>query len=218
MAIDLQEALETLRRTTLDMCGLVEQRVDKVVRALAQDDLTLAREVREGDRDVDTMDVDIEKQCLEILALSHPVAGDLRFVLAVLRMNNALERIGDEAKSLAKRVMHLREDGAPTVPEVILSMARSTRAMLRDAVESFARQDAAQARQVRLDDQRVDDLQKEAFSWATSQIPRHVEQTGSAIDYLSIARRLERIADLSTNLAEEVIFLVKGEVVRHKGE
>lgn len=215
MPMKLESELSTLRRMMLDMCGLVEQRVDQAIIALLDHRHDLAKAVRHGDAEVDAMDVDIESHCLQILARSHPVAGDLRFVLAVLRANNSLERMGDEAKSLAKRILDLDRIGSTQVPRVIVDMALGAQQMLRDAVRSFVENDATLAAKVRRDDQRIDDLQKEVFSWAQSEIPAHVEATRSTIDYLSIARRLERIGDLCTNLAEEVIFLVEGEVVRH---
>lgn len=215
MTMNLETELSALRRMMLDMCGLVEQRVDQALEALLDDRLELAKVVRHGDAEVDAMDVDIESRCLQILARTHPVAGDLRFILAVLRANNELERIADEAKSLAKRILDLGRLGSVRAPRVIAEMAVGTRRMFKDAVRSFATNDPALAAQVRRDDQRIDDLQKEVFAWAQSEIPVHVEATSSAIDFLSIARRLERIADMSTNLAEEVIFLVEGEVVRH---
>jgi len=215
MAMNLESELAILRRMMLDMCNLVEQRVDQAITALLDHREDLAKTVRHGDSDIDAMDIDIESHCLQILARSHPVAGDLRFVLAVLRANNSLERMGDEAKSLSKRTLDLGRLGIAEIPQTVVDMAHSTRRMMKDAIRAFVENDAVLASQVRRDDQRIDDLHKEIFAWAQSEILAHVESTNSTIDFLSIARRLERIGDICTNLAEEVIFLVEGEVVRH---
>lgn len=216
MAIDLQSELTECRRAILSMGAAVEQRVNHVIDAMLQNDFDVARGVRRGDAEIDAMDLDIEAECLRILALSQPVAGDLRFVLAVMRINGDLERIGDCAKSIGKRVMALTKGQPIAVPPSLVDMASATREMLSNALEAFADEDVPLSRQVRRDDQRVDDLQKEIFAWVQEQIPRDVDSTKAAIDILSIARKLERISDLCTNIAEDVIFFVEGSVVRHR--
>ncbi len=218
MAIDLRRELGELRRAILSMGSLVEQRVEQAIEALFTGNVDVAREVRLGDRDVDTMDVDIERRCLRILALSQPVATDLRFVLAVMRINNDLERIGDEARSIAKRVIDLSEATPIEFPQALRQMADAARRMLADALTALTEEDADLSRRIKRADEQVDSLQKEIFAWIQTEIPRHVEATRAAIDLLSAARRLERIADLSTNIAEDVIFLAEGSLVRHEQE
>lgn len=213
--MDLQRELTELRRAILTMAGAVEQRVEQAIDALLEGDAALARRVREGDREIDAMDVEIESACLRILALCQPVAADLRFVLSVMRINTDLERVGDEAKSIAKRVLDLGEAPTFEMPPMLREMADAARRMLNDALTALAEEDAQLGRRIRRADEQVDDLQKEVFAWAQDQIPRNVEGTRAAIDILSIARRLERIADLSTNVAEDVIFLTEGSLVRH---
>jgi phosphate transport system protein len=215
MAIDLHKELTDLRRSILTMGSLVEQRVEQAIDALFRADAEGARSVRQGDREIDEMEVDIEAGCLRVLALSQPVAADLRLVLAVLRINNELERAGDEAESIAKRVLDLGQATPVELPETLRRMAEASQRMLRDAITALADGDAALARRVREADQQVDDHQKEIFAWVQEEIPRHVDGTRGAIDLLSVARRLERIADLATNIAEDVIFLVEGAQVRH---
>ncbi len=161
------------------------------------------------------MDVGIESECLRILALSQPVAADLRLVLSVLRMNTDLERVGDEAKSIAKRVLDLQSSDPLPLPSMLREMADASKSMLGNALTALSEGDSDLCRRVRRADQQVDDLQKEVFAWVQEEIPRHVEATRSAIDILSVARRFERIADLSTNIAEDVIFLIEGAQVRH---
>jgi phosphate transport system protein len=161
------------------------------------------------------MEVDAEKECVRILALSHPVAGDLRLVLATARITTDLERIGDMAKGIAKRALHLEEIVAPGIPTILQQMSKATTDMFGQAIEALANEDVVQARSVLAQDERVDDLQKEMFVWARDAIMDDPEQTEACIDMLSIARKLERIADLSTNISEEVIFLVEGKVTKH---
>jgi phosphate transport system protein len=218
MAIDLHQELTELRRAILSMGSIVEQRVEQVVDAIFASNTELAQRVREGDRTIDEMDVDIERRCLRILALSHPVAVDLRFVLAVTRINNDLERIGDEAKSIAKRVLDLGDTTPVEFPDALRQMADASRRMLGEALTALADEDPNLCRRIRHEDEQVDALQKEIFTWIQQEIPRHVEATRAAIDVLSIARRLERIGDLSTNIAEDVIFLSEGSLVRHVRE
>lgn len=215
MPIDLQTELTDLRRAILTLGAAVEQRVSKAVDALVDHDLDAARFVRTGDDEIDRMDVEIEEECFRMLALTQPVASDLRFILAVLRINNELERIADLANSIAKRVLHLEQDAPIVTPPALTEMAYSTLKMLSDALSALSSHDAGLARRIRLDDKRVDDLQKEIFAWIHQEIPRHVESTQGAIDVLSVSRALERIADMSTNIAEDVIFLIEGAVVRH---
>lgn len=215
MPIDLQTELTYLRRSILSMGALVEQRVHMSIDGLLHNDLEAAMTVKKGDDEVDAMEVRIEEACLRILALSHPVAKDLRFVLAVMRINNDLERIGDLARSVAKRALHLADARPIDLPAGMEKMANATRQMLADSLASLTEGDVELARRIRAADKRVDDLLKEIFAWVQTEIPRHVETTKTSIDILSVARRFERISDLATNIAEDVIFLIEGELVRH---
>lgn len=216
MAIDLHKKLLKIRRDILTMAASVEQQVDNALAALVHKDLTLAKEVHASDREINSIELDIESECLRIFALTHPVAGDLRFIMAVLRINSDLERIGDKAKSIAKRVIDLIDCTPVPLPLQLADMAQQTRTMLSNALTALADEDAALCRSVLVSDDRVDELQKDIFRWAHQEIPRNVECTHAVISVLSISRALERIADLATNIAENVIFLVEGSVVRHK--
>lgn len=213
--MELVKELTLLRRSILSMGALVEQRVLMAIDGLFNHDLDSSLTVRKGDDEIDRMEVQIEEACLRILALSHPVAKDLRFVLAVMRINSDLERIGDLARSVAKRAMNLEDLGPIEFPSGLREMADAARQMLADALASLTDGDVQLARRIRKADKRVDDLQKEVFAWVQREIPLHVETTRAAIDVLSVARKLERIADMTTNIAEDVIFLIEGELVRH---
>jgi phosphate transport system protein len=215
MPIKLQTELTTLRRQILTMGAAAEQRVGKVIDALVDEDMEAARFVRTGDDEIDSMEIQIEEECLRVLALSQPVAGDLRFVLAVLRINADLERIADHAKSIAKRILDLEDVGRIKPPAVVIEMAICSKQMLGDALAALANQDGQLCRRIRRADKRVDDLQKEVFAWVHQEIPQNVDATQGAIDILSMARAFERIADMATNIAEDVIFVTEGSVVRH---
>lgn len=216
MPIDLIHELIEVRRMILTMATSAQRQVDRAIEALAKKDVALARLVQAGDEEINHLELDIENECLRIFALAHPVAGDLRFVMAVLRINNNLERIGDKAKTIAKRTIDLIDCAPLTLPASLIEMAQEARTMLSDALTALANEDADLCRHVQLSDDRVDALQKELFNWAHKEIPQHVESTHAVIDVLSISRAVERIADLSTNIAEDVIFIVEGAIVRHR--
>ncbi|MGI9013231.1 MAG: phosphate signaling complex protein PhoU [Phycisphaerales bacterium] len=215
MPIDLIKELTKLRKAILTMGANVEQRVRDAVTSLIERDFETAQRVRRGDGEINAMEIDIEAECLRILALSHPVAGDLRFVLAVMRINANLERVGDLAKSIAKRALDLQEQGYYELPESLHTMASGAQQMLADALSALSNEDAEMARRVRRADDRIDDLQKEVFVWAQQEIASNVARIEAVIDILSTARKLERIGDQSTNIAEDVIFLSEGSMVRH---
>lgn len=215
MPIDLQNELLNLRRSILRMGAAVEQRVRWSIESLNDRDAELARRVRVSDTEIDDMEVDIEEECLRILALLQPMATDLRFILAVMRMNTDLERIGDLARSIAKRVIDLDRQFDLVYPDCVAEMGSATIRMLDDALTAFSDENMALAKFIRQADQRVDDLQKEVFSWVQREIQSDVETTQAAIDILSVARKLERIADHATNIAEDVMFLIEGSIVRH---
>ena len=218
MAIVLTTELVELRKAILTMGAAVEQRINQAIQAMLQHDHAAAETVRAGDDEIDEMEVRIEQECLRVLALSHPVAGDLRFILAVMRINGNLERIADHAHSIAKRVLDLEHLPAIKIPDALIKMIDETRQMFTGALKALADENSELARKVRRADQRVDDLQKEIFAWVRQEIINNVESSDAVIDLLSVARKLERIADVSTNIAEDVIFVTEGAVVRHERE
>ncbi|MBM4113537.1 MAG: phosphate signaling complex protein PhoU [Phycisphaerae bacterium] len=218
MAVDLHSELVELRRNLLAMGAMVEQRVTKVIEAMIDNDITLAEGVRGGDAEIDTMEVELENTCMRLLALAQPVASDLRFLLAVIRISGELERIADLARGIAKKLIKLAAVPELQMPSAMTDLAFATRTMLSDVLAALANEDPALCRQVRRADKRVDDIYKEVLMWGRQEIPRHVDVTGAAIDLLTIAQRFERMADMTTNIAEDVIFLVEGRIVRHGGE
>ncbi|MSR17737.1 MAG: phosphate signaling complex protein PhoU [Phycisphaerales bacterium] len=213
--MDYQSELLDLRRNLLSMGALVEQRVTRAIEAIVDHDLDAAQQVRKGDDEIDDMEVRIEQAAMRLLALGHPVAGDLRFILSVMRINSELERIGDLARGCAKRFMRLSNYESIPLPDALTDLAFAARTMLSDVLAALSNEDQALCQQVRRSDRRVDDLQRAVLVWAREEIPRHVSATAAAIEVLAIAQRFERIADIATNIAEDVIFVVAGRMVRH---
>ncbi len=218
MSVNLQARIVDLRRNLLAMGAEVEQRVTGAVEALRNTDRELAMKVRTGDEAIDLMQLEIENECMRLLALGQPVASDLRLIVMVLRMSGELERIADLAKGVSKRILKLTNGEIVRVPESLLDMATATQGMVSDALSLVATPDLARCLQLRRDDKRIDQLNKEVLVWSRDEIHRNVEHTQAAIDILAIAQRLERMSDIATNLAEDMIFLIEGRIVRHGAE
>jgi phosphate transport system protein len=217
MAIDLQTEMLTLRRNLLAMGAATEQRLSLATFALVEGNVDAARAVKGGDAEIDAMEVDLETQCMRILALGSPVAHDLRFVLSVIRISADFERIADLSRGIAKKVLRWGNGNGPTeVPGALADMASSASAMLGDVLAALSDEDVERCREVRRADRRVDDLNKEVAATSRQLIHDDVSRTAEAIDMMQIAQRLERIADIATNIAEDVIFLAEGRVVRHE--
>ncbi len=215
MGVNLQTEILELRRSLLGMGALVEQRVNAVVEALIDSNLEIAQSVRQGDDEIDQMEVDIEAQCMRLLALAHPVATDLRFVLAVIRISGELERIGDLARGISKRLLRLGATQAADMPSPLMDIAFGARTMLSDVLSAMINEDTQLCRQVRRSDQRIDDIHKTVLLWGREEMPRNQEAATNAIEILGIAQRFERIADVAAHIADDVIFLIEGRVVRH---
>jgi phosphate transport system protein len=214
--VGLHPNLLEIRRELMSMAAVVDDRASQVLSAIETSDFAAAEAVRRGDREVDERELAIEQMCIEVLARYAPVASDLRTVLATLRINGELERLGDLAKSTAKRLLHLHELGFLTAPEILQRMARTVVDQLRATLDSLGREDVALARQVRANDAQVNEFQRIILDWTQNELIKGGDQQNeAAVDLLSIARNLERMGDMCTNIAEDVIFLVEGRVVRH---
>lgn len=215
MSVHLQARLVDLRRNLLAMGAEVESRVASAVEAMRNADVELARRIRAGDEEIDRMQIEIENECMRLLALGQPVASDLRTIVTVLRMSGEFERMGDFAKGIAKRIVKISEGDVVRVPESLLDMAKATQGMVSACLTLVANPDLNQCLQLRRDDDRIDQLNKEVLVWSRDEIYRNVDHTQAALDILSIAQRLERIADIATNVAEDLIYLIEGRIVRH---
>ncbi len=212
----LHPNLLEIRRELMSMAAVVDERAKTVLAAIERDDFGAAEAIRHGDREVDERELEIEQMCIEVLARYAPVAGDLRAVLATLRINGELERLGDLAKSTAKRLGHLSDLGFLTSPEILRRMARTVSDLLEATLDALGREDPTLARQVRVNDAQVDEFQRIILDWTQNELIKGAQRENeAAVDLLSIARNLERMGDMCTNIAEDVIYLVEGRVVRH---
>ncbi len=218
MAIHLRHDLEALQQDVVALAAAVEGAVDGAIRALRERDGRLAEQVIAGDDRIDLQQNQIEEECLKVLALHQPVAVDLHRVTAVLQITTDLERMADLAVNIAERALHLLRLPPVPVPERLQRMADLTTLMVRQSLDAFVRLDAGEARRVcRLDDE-VDQLNAEIIQElvrAMQQSPHLVEP---GLSLFSAARHLERIADHATNIAEDVVYLIEGTIVRHHPE
>lgn len=217
MSKHLERDLEAVKRDLLEVGSLVEEATDKAITSLTERRADLAAEVIEADEVVDQREVVIEEECLKILALHQPVAADLRYVVGILKVNNDLERMGDQAVNIAERARFLAERAALSVPLELRRMGSVVRRMVRSSLDAHVNLDAGLARSILAMDDEVDTIHREMFGLLQRRIREDPELVERAIAHLSASRDLERIADLATNIAEDVVFMVEGEVIRHRG-
>lgn len=215
MAKQLPHQIDGLKQKILFVGSLVEEAIAKAISALSNRDRNLASAVIEADAEIDRMEVDVEEEVLKILALYQPVAADLRFVVAVLKINNDLERMGDLAKNVAKRVVFLANCERFDLPVDFRGMATLAQSMVKRSLDALVGSDPAMAQMVRKSDDEVDAMRRIIESQIEEQIAAHPERTDCLLRLASVARHLERIADMATNIAEDVIYMVEGEIVRH---
>ncbi len=217
MNTHLFREIENIKRSILQISAIVEESVSKSVLALVNRDTNYADEVIKTDFRIDQMEVNLEEECLKVLALHQPVAADLRFIVSVLKINNDLERIGDLSVNIAKQSRRLAQRPPIVIPNDITLMARKVQQMLKDSLDALIRLDLKKAAQVRQDDQEVDALHKKTFGYVEEHVRKSPEQAGDFIHLVGISRYLERIADHATNIAEDVMYMVEGEISRHTG-
>jgi len=209
------QELETLKSQLLLMGGRTEAIVQKSVEALKRRDHALAQGVLDDDKAIDRLEIDIEERCVGLLALRQPLAVDLRFITAALKISNDLERMGDHAVNIAVCAMRLSEV-PPLKPLVdIPRMAILAASMLRDALDAFVRRDADTARRLCRRDDEVDDLNRQLFRELLSFMTEDPATITRAMDLILVARNLERVADLATNVAEEVVFIAEARIIKH---
>jgi phosphate transport system protein len=211
----LERDLEQLKKEILEVGSLVEEAIDKAIKALMERRPGIAREVIEGDCVIDAREVEVEEQCLKILALHQPVAIDLRFIVAVMKVNNDLERMGDLAANIAERAVYLSTHDAIRLPAGFSKMAETVRAMVRDSLDGLVNLDPKLARDVLRRDDEVDAANRGMFDTLQQLMHDDSATIERAVHALSSSRNLERIADHATNVAEDVIFMIEGEVIRH---
>jgi len=207
--------LENIKKRVLTLGSLVEDRVRSAVKALEEMDGAAAAEIVRLDYEVDEMEVEIEEECLKVLALHQPVAVDLRFIVAVIKINNELERIGDQAVNIAQRVEIIARRPKPPFTFDYAVMSEKAIRMLKMSLDALVNLDVDLAYKVITMDDEVDQIKKDAYDKIKQAIQELPERVGYYINLLLISRHLERLGDHSTNIAEEVIYLVEGEIFRH---
>lgn len=218
MTRHFQKELEGLKKKLLSLSCVVEESVEEAVRSISHRDVKLARKVIDNDDSIDLMEVEVEEECLKVLALHQPVAVDLRFVIAVLKINNDLERIGDLAVNIAERSTYLSQQEPIEMPFDFETMEKKTRLMLKKALDSLIQMDVKMANEVGAADDEVDAINREMYNQVSKGIRKSPDQADRLIHCLSISRHLERIADYATNIAEDVIYMIEGQIVRHQPE
>ncbi len=216
MSKHLHRDLESLERQVLDQSAIVEEMIYKSSRALRELRPELTAEILKLERLVDEQEIRIEENCLKILALHQPVAVDLRRTAAILKINSDLERIADLAVNVAERAVSLSQHSGFVVPESFDRMAQAAVSMVRDALDAFVKLNLQLARDVCLRDDDVDAFNREVIDEMRRTMVSQPELVEAALYLFSASRHIERIADHATNIAEDVLYLVDGEIARHK--
>ena len=209
------EELEALKQTLLAMGALVEDQIRHAMQALVDRDDALASEVIERDRQVNAYDVEVDAQCVELLALHQPAAGDLRFITTAMKIVTDLERIGDQAVNIAQRALELNREPQLKPYIDLPRMADKAQRMVKESLDAFVARDTALARQVCGEDAEVDALKEQIFRELLTFMMEDPRTVSRAIRVILISRFMERVADHATNIAEMVIYLVEGKMVRH---
>ncbi len=215
MTVHLQIELTKLKREILLLGGMVEKSVREVLDSLENLDPEIAKKIIDGDRLIDEKEVEIEEECLKIIALHQPVAVDLRFLTAVIKINNDLERVGDEAVNIAERVIAISRESFDRLPFSFVNMGKKAREMLKMSLDALVNLDSDMAYKVCLLDDDVDIINSSNYVQVKKAVEQNPSKAGVLLDLLLVSRHLERIADHATNVAEEVIYMVEGEIPRH---
>jgi len=216
MGRHIERQIENLKEKILRVGTLVEEAISKSITAVINRDTALAQRVQASDEQIDRMEVEVEEECLKILALYQPVAADLRFVVAALKINNDLERMGDLAKNIAKRVSQLAGGEPIELPPEIRKMAMQAEEMVRQCLDAVVNADPILARRVREQDDAVDEARQKIRRRILKGIQERPENLENLLRINSISKHIERIADMATNVAEDVIYMVEGDIVRHR--
>jgi len=215
MTKHLQVDLDELSKELLTMGAMVEEATNRAINALIRRDRTIANEVIAVDDAINDHENKIEDHALKILALHQPVAADLRFIITVLKVNNDLERIGDHAVAIAERAVVLSRLDPVALPEDFDKLVITVQRMLRDSLTALIERDADMARGVCKMDDEVDRVHRLMYSAMQDVMRNDVNFIEPAVNTISATRHLERIADLATNIGEDVVFMVEGEILRH---
>jgi phosphate transport system protein len=209
------DELDTLKQTLLAMGGLVEDQIRRVMRAMLERDDALALEVIERDRQVNQYDVEVDEKCVELLALHQPAASDLRFITTAMKIVTDLERIGDQAVNIAQRAIELHQEPQLKPYVDLPRMAEMAQRMVKESLDAFVARDTALARAVCAEDEAVDALKEQIFRELLTFMMSDPRTIPRALRLILISRFMERVADHATNIAEMVVYMVEGKMVRH---
>jgi len=213
-----QDEMDQLKASLVGMAGLAEEQVRRAMHALLERSVDRAQEVIDGDSAIDDLELEIDNAAINLLALQQPMARDLRFITMAMKISSDLERVGDHAVNIAEAVQYMVEAPPfPVLPE-IEEMVRLATAMLADSLDAFVRADTDAAREILKRDDRVDELHDNNFRILLTHMMEDPRKITAGMDLLLISGNLERIADLATNICEEVIYLVEGRTVKHGAE
>ena len=218
MAEHLHREIENLKKKLLTVSARVETALREATLSIESEDPELAQKVIDRDLEIDDLEVEVEEECLKILALHQPVATDLRFIVAVLKINNDLERIGDLAVNIAERSLFLASHSLPNVDFDFVEMANKAQAMLTKSLDALVNFSTDLASQVRTSDDEIDALNRQMYIQVQKAVRTNPEDISALTHMLSTSRHLERVADLATNIAEDVIYMIQGRIVRHQPE
>ncbi|MCF7818792.1 MAG: phosphate signaling complex protein PhoU [Kiritimatiellales bacterium] len=217
MAKHLEKELERLKKMIYTLGTRVDESLELAVKSILEKDVELAQRVIADDRVIDDMEVEVEEECLKVLALHQPVAIDLRFIVAVLKLNSDLERIGDLAADIAKNGITVTRLPKPKIPIDLHQMSYLVKTIVHKSLDALVHIDAYLAREVIRDDREINSMKAEMKAEIIQAIQREPEHAESLTTLLVISNRLERIGDHSTNIAEDVIYMIEAEIVRHQG-
>lgn len=215
MAEHLRRDIENLKKQLLMVGARVETSVRDAASAIQQHDSAMAKLVIERDVLIDDIEVEVEEACLKILALHQPVAIDLRFIVAVLKINNDLERIGDLAVNVAERAVYLADMPRLEFADELTDMANTAQSMLKNSLDALINHDSKLAQKVCEADDMVDEMNSQMYLKVQDAIMEKPDQFHHLINFLSASRHIERIADHTTNIAEDVIYMIEGRIIRH---
>jgi len=218
MTIHMKNDVDKLKKKLIALCARVEEQLWQAVMSIKNRDEELATQVITADYQIDQNEVDIEEDCLKILALHQPVAIDLRFIVTALKINNDLERIGDLSVNIAERSQFLAHQTSFSMPFDFDAMAAKAQTMLRKSIDALVNMDCDLANEVCAMDDEVDTMNREMYDQFKKGVLKNPEHLECMLHVLSVSRHLERIADHATNIAEDVIYMVEGRIVRHKTE
>ncbi len=216
MAKHLEKELERLKKMIYALSARVDESLELAVKSIQEKDIDLARKVIANDQAIDELEVEVEEECLKTLALYQPVAIDLRFIIAVMKMNNDLERIGDLAADIAKNGLALDSLSTSRIPLDLHQMSYLAKTIVRKSLDALVEIDSFLAREVLKDDEEINAMKAEMKAEILAALQKEPEHAESLITLLAITQRLERIGDHACNIAEDVIYMAEAEIIRHQ--